>query len=276
VRQAGLILGLSGGAEPIGCDTPIATLGHQGRAQQTQNFSAVSAACLLIRRDLYREIGGLDEQHFPDQYAEVDLCLQVRGRGLQVVWTPFATLLQEAGNTPSAHQDATERAALALTRRWLAWQAADPAYNRRLSLAQPDWSLDNTLMVPWNPQFETLPCVLAAPYDGESTSHHRLRDPLAALETSGQTRHALLPDYDRLKPEFLDPVALERTGMAVFLFQDAFGFDRIAKLRAALPHRRIVLTQNDAMARIAARTHIPCTPEDADTLSKPSNIYVRL
>lgn len=274
VRQAGLILGLSGGAEPIGCDTPIATLGHQGRAQQTQNFSAVSAACLLIRRDLYREIGGLDEHHFPDQYAEVDLCLQVRGRGLQVVWTPFATLLQQTGNTPSAHQDTTERAALALTRRWLAWQAADPAYNRRLSLAQPDWSLDNTLMVPWNPQFETLPCVLAAPYDGESTSHHRLRDPLAALETSGQTRHALLPDYDRLKPEFLDPVALERTGMAVFLFQDAFGFDRIAKLRAALPHRRIVLTQNDAMARIAARTHIPCTPEDADTLQQAEQ-YLR-
>lgn len=272
VRQAGLVLGLSGGAEPIGFDVPMATPGHLGRAQQVQNFSAVSAACLLIRRDLYQEIGGLDEHHFPDQYADVDLCLQVRARGLRVVWTPFAILIQATGDTQSAqaadptHQATTEQAALALTQRWLNWQAADPAYNRRLSLARPDWSLDDTLTVPWNPQFETLPCVLAAPYDGESTSHHRLRDPLATLEASGQARHAMLPDYAQLKPEFLDPVALERTGMAVFLFQDAFGFDRIAKLRAALPHRRIVLTQNDAMVRIAARHHIPCTPEDADTL----------
>jgi GT2 family glycosyltransferase len=66
--------------------------GTNGELRGPRSVSAVTAACLLMRRDLFREIGGFDEQ-YPVMYNDVDLCARLRARGLLVVVTPHARLI---------------------------------------------------------------------------------------------------------------------------------------------------------------------------------------
>jgi GT2 family glycosyltransferase len=58
------------------------------RLQVDQNYNVVTAACLLIRKSLWEEVGGLDEVNFTVSYNDVDLCLKTRQAGYLTVWTP--------------------------------------------------------------------------------------------------------------------------------------------------------------------------------------------
>ena len=62
-----------------------------GRLEQSANVSAVTGACLMIRRDLYRELGGMDER-FSVAYNDIDLCLRILDAGRFVIFDAFAEL----------------------------------------------------------------------------------------------------------------------------------------------------------------------------------------
>ena len=64
--------------------------GYFARAHLVQNFSAVTAACMLVRKDLYLQLGGLDEQNLAVAFNDVDFCLRLREAGFRVLWTPHA------------------------------------------------------------------------------------------------------------------------------------------------------------------------------------------
>jgi GT2 family glycosyltransferase len=66
--------------------------GYQGHLRLARNVSAVTAACLAIRKDVYDSVGGMDEAHLAVAFNDVDLCLKVRAAGYDIVWTPFAEL----------------------------------------------------------------------------------------------------------------------------------------------------------------------------------------
>lgn len=260
VQHAGVILGLSGVADHIGVDLPMEAPGYSSRAQQTQNFSAVTAACMLIRRDLYRELGGMDTECFPVSYNDVDLCLKVRARGLSVVWTPFATLVHCAGSSRSTNKpqqiNSERRSGYELARKWLSWLSDDPAYNRHLSLVARNWSLDS-LSVPWSPRFDVLPRVLADPCDTWGIGHYRVRDPLSTLDAAGIAQYALLPNHEQYYHKLLEPIILERTGADTFLFQNAFHGEYLSGLetiRKTLPNRRIVFGQDDIPFAVPPRS----------------------
>ncbi len=68
----------------------------------TRNYSAVTGACLLTRRDVFDEVGGFDEERLPVTFSDVDLCLKMRRAGYLIVYTPFAKLYH--------HESATRRA----------------------------------------------------------------------------------------------------------------------------------------------------------------------
>jgi GT2 family glycosyltransferase len=105
-----------------------------GRDDFQQNLSAISAACLVVLRKRYIEVGGLDAAAFPDRWADVDFCLRLRQLGYWNVWAPHVVL---SSRQPFAEHTPNPRDGKALLDRWPTWFASDPAYNPNLSLTWP-------------------------------------------------------------------------------------------------------------------------------------------
>jgi GT2 family glycosyltransferase len=145
VQHAGVILGIGGiadhGHKQLSADAP----GYRSRAKLTQDLSAVTAACLLIRKETYLAVGGLDEE-YAVAFNDVDFCLRLRERGLRNVWTPFATLVhhesKSRGRETTPWRVVRFRGEMARLRaRWGKALLNDPAYNPNLTLDATNFSL---------------------------------------------------------------------------------------------------------------------------------------
>ena len=137
VQHAGVVLGLRGTADHIMRGFPASSDGYAGSLSCTREVSAVTAACLLMRRGLFLDLGGFDE-HFATHYQDVDLCLRVRRSGRRILYTPRAVLRHHEGATRGDHYDHLDRALL--LDRWDDTIArGDPYYNASLSLAGADY-----------------------------------------------------------------------------------------------------------------------------------------
>ena len=119
--------------------------GYLGRLRHVHEVSAVTAACLLIRRDVFDAVGGLDEE-LTVAFNDVDFCLRVRAAGYRNLWTPFAELIHHefasrgSDITPAkARRFAQEYAAM--QRRWGAALLNDPYYSPHLTYDREDFSL---------------------------------------------------------------------------------------------------------------------------------------
>jgi GT2 family glycosyltransferase len=111
--------------------------GYGDLLRVAHEVSAVTAACLLTRHRLFLEAGGFDGQHFPVKYHDVDYCLRLRARGLRIVQTPHAKLLQTGTPTGAFKpKERLERETRDLRAMWGEVLAADPYYNPLLSLDQ--------------------------------------------------------------------------------------------------------------------------------------------
>src|SRR5690606_6132014 len=106
IQHAGVILGLRGPADHPFIGEASDAAGYMQRLQVTQNYNAVTAACLMIRREVYDEVGGMDEEAFKVSYNDVDLCLKSRELGYLTVWTPHAVVLHE-GSVSQTKVDTT-------------------------------------------------------------------------------------------------------------------------------------------------------------------------
>jgi glycosyltransferase domain-containing protein len=142
--QAGLILGLNGALDSAFIGERKDAKGYMNGHQVEQNYSAVSGACLMIRKDLFEAVGGLDEEHFDDAFGDVDLCLKVADAGYLIVWTPQAQLLHP-GVLPESPQ-----ARAALQDKWKARFAQDAAYNQNFSLTGKGFTLGDASSVNWS------------------------------------------------------------------------------------------------------------------------------
>ncbi|MEI2298693.1 glycosyltransferase family 2 protein [Ensifer sp. MJa1] len=121
--------------------------GDRGLLRQRRDMSAVTAACMLTRKDLWHRLGGMDEQKLTVAFNDVDYCLKLREAGLRIVWTPAAAMLHResvsrgADDTPQKLQRfaAEERA---MHERWSDMLKADPYYNPNLSLVAEEFVLE--------------------------------------------------------------------------------------------------------------------------------------
>ncbi|MCA9979065.1 MAG: glycosyltransferase family 2 protein, partial [Anaerolineales bacterium] len=139
IQHAGVIVGLAGVADHIGAGLPLGKPGYMGRTQLSQNFSAVTTACLLVRREACLEVGGMDERDFAVLFNDVDFCLKLGAQGYRIVWSPAVTLIHHGSSTLHVSVDANRLARhrheqFALVEKWRTRLAHDPAYNRHLSL----------------------------------------------------------------------------------------------------------------------------------------------
>jgi GT2 family glycosyltransferase len=136
IEQAGIVLGVNGIAQPAFRGFPAEHPGANRQLQVTRNCSAVSGACMLMRREVFQQVGGLDEG-LPAALADVDLCLKIRHAGYRIVYTPFAKLYQHG---PEGHKiDAGGEAVM--RERWSDILQWDPYYNPNLSRERADFSL---------------------------------------------------------------------------------------------------------------------------------------
>jgi GT2 family glycosyltransferase len=197
VQHAGVVLGMTGTAglvfaQALAHDEP----GYLGRAQADQEYSAVTGACLLIRKSLFDEIGGLDEDTFKISFNDIDLCLKARQRGYRVVWTPFATLLHHG--SASQIEDARNPAKKAnfqnecneFYTRWRQELADDPAWNRNLSLNGALPVVEDELAVPWQRDLHDRPRIAAIPLSSQGAAEYRCFAPLRALHAAGRIHYA--------------------------------------------------------------------------------------
>jgi GT2 family glycosyltransferase len=145
LQHGGIILGLGGVAGHAHRFASGAEPGYLQRLRTVQNVSAVTAACLLIRKDVFDQVGGLDES-LTVAFNDVDFCLKVRAAGYLNLWTPFATLVHHESVsrghdvTPAkARRFADEYAAM--QRRWGAELLSDPYYSPHLSYDREDFSV---------------------------------------------------------------------------------------------------------------------------------------
>ncbi|MGO4622630.1 glycosyltransferase [Ensifer sp. 2YAB10] len=121
--------------------------GDKGLLRHRRDISAVTAACLLTRKDLWQRLGGMDDQNLTVAFNDVDYCLKVREAGLRIVWTPEAAMLHResvsrgADNTPEKLQRFA-REERAMHQRWSDTLKADPYYNPNLSLIAEEFILE--------------------------------------------------------------------------------------------------------------------------------------
>ncbi len=136
IQHAGLFLD-GGTAWRLHLGHPRGAAGYGNRARLMQNVSAVTAACLVVRKAIWEEVGGMDEA-FAAAFADLDFCLRVQARGYRNLWLPQAELCHHGstdldGEVGSAGDARSGEAIARLQNRWGAKLADDPAWNPNLA-----------------------------------------------------------------------------------------------------------------------------------------------
>ena len=89
IQHAGVVLGIEGTAGHILYGAPFGSTGYMGGLQIVQNMSAVTGACMMVKRKVFEDVG-LFPPEFNNSYNDVDLCIRIRKAGYLIVWTPYA------------------------------------------------------------------------------------------------------------------------------------------------------------------------------------------
>ena len=223
LQHVGVYLGIGG--EPAGHIIPNhdgSDPGYFGRAMSPQDLSAVTAACLLIRKDMYEDVGGMDEKDFAVSFNDVDLCLKVREKGKLVVYTPYATLLHDESvsqNSTLEGKTISEKAKRfsgereAMFHKWGKQIAFDPAYNRNLSFADRECRIEVAHVLTLDPEWRPRPRILAHPADRYGCGEYRIIAPMRALNHAGMVQgletgiYFAVPEIHRFEP---DSIVLQR------------------------------------------------------------------
>ena len=151
VQHGGVVVGTHQLAAHVGNGWLKDSPGYMNRNQLTQQWSAVTAACLLTRKSLFLDSGAFDAVHFPVAFNDVDYCLRLRKQGKKIMWTPWAQLMhhesasrgkdvtaaQKARNTMEIHHFRTK---------WGHYE--DPFYNPNLTLSAVSEPFDGLALPP--------------------------------------------------------------------------------------------------------------------------------
>ena len=146
IQHAGVVLGLGGIAGHIMCRASREDPGYFGRMISVQEISAVTAACMMVRKNDFDAVGGFDES-FQVAFNDIDLCMKLRAAGKKIVFTPHAELYHYESKSRGL-EDTPEkqfRFDKEITRFKEKWgtvlEAGDPYYSPNLSVTEGDCSL---------------------------------------------------------------------------------------------------------------------------------------
>jgi GT2 family glycosyltransferase len=146
IQHGGVIVGIGGVAGHSHKYASSDARGYFCRLLLTQSLSAVTAACLLVRREVYREVNGLDEQNLAIAFNDIDFCFKVRQAGYRVIWTPHAELYHHE-SVSRGSDDTPEKAGRFqaevqfMKKKWGEQLSRDPFYSPHLTLEREDFSI---------------------------------------------------------------------------------------------------------------------------------------
>jgi glycosyltransferase involved in cell wall biosynthesis len=138
LQHAGVVIGLHGLASHAFQRFPPQPISPMNRTfVLSQNYSAVTAACMVLRKAIFDDLGGFDE-NLPNNFNDVDFCLRLRERGWQIIWTPYADLIHHESASRGHISGPAERAqwpreAAYMQKKWDEQLQRDPFYNPNLS-----------------------------------------------------------------------------------------------------------------------------------------------
>lgn len=146
IQHAGVIIGLGGVAGHSHKYFPRNDYGYFGRLKLVSEFSAVTAACLFIKRDLFLKAKGFDEKNLPVAFNDIDLNLKVNALNYKNIWTPFAELYHhESASRGTEDNKAKRKRALKeiryMKKKWHKVIGHDPSYNANLTLDHENFNL---------------------------------------------------------------------------------------------------------------------------------------
>ena len=156
IQHAGIVIGIGGTVgNPHRLKFNSTSPGYFGRLMLAQSPSAVSWACLAVRREVFDAVGGFSEEHFTGMFGDVDFCLRLNQAGWRTGWTPHAELIhferpEDSRGMEGENVVRFDRDIRMLNSTWAAWMENDPSYNPNLSLAH------ETLPLAWPPR-KTIP-----------------------------------------------------------------------------------------------------------------------
>lgn len=152
IQHAGVILGITGTPGQVGVaghshkHLPNAAHGYFGRPHIIHNVSAVTAACMMLRKDVFKEVGGFDE-NLAVAFNDVDLCLKIRDKGYLIVYTPYAELYHHESlsrgyeDTPEKQERFLKEVGYVREKWGEIIDEGDPYYNPNLTLSKEDFSI---------------------------------------------------------------------------------------------------------------------------------------
>lgn len=149
IQHAGVITGIIGNpaiAGHVHRYLPSSNAGYFGRTQLIQDVSAVTAACMLTKRSVFNEVGGLDEESLKIAFNDIDYCLKLRSKGYLVVFTPYALLyhhesLSRGHDYTLDRQKRFQEEVSYMRVKWGKILDNDPYYNPNLTRNREDFSL---------------------------------------------------------------------------------------------------------------------------------------
>lgn len=149
IQHAGVVLGIGGVAGHSHKYFSGTASGYAGRLCLTQNYPAVTGACLFVRKSTYEEVGGLNEIQLKIAFNDVDFCLRVQERGFRNLWTPYAELYHHESISRGAEDTPEKKARFAqevqyMQTRWASRIAESRYYNPNLTRQREDFSIQET------------------------------------------------------------------------------------------------------------------------------------
>jgi GT2 family glycosyltransferase/SAM-dependent methyltransferase len=158
VQHGGVVMGMGGvgAAGHVHLGASRNDTGYFGRLTLAQDISCVTGACMAIRRSVFEEVGGFDEQHLAVAFNDVDLCIRIREAGYRIIWTPYAELYHLESRSRGSDLVPSQLArflseAAYIRERWPDHVANDPFYSPNLSLtsSQPTPAFPPRRANPW-------------------------------------------------------------------------------------------------------------------------------
>ncbi|MGE5470059.1 MAG: glycosyltransferase [Bacteroidota bacterium] len=233
---AGTVIGIGGGFDSLhGSTLGPRQRGHLDRAAVAHEISAIAADGLLTRRDAFVAAGGFDAQWQMPEVIATDYCLRLGQAGQRIAWTPQAVVERRQPGMAWPEPPIETQMALRdrFIARWLPQLAADPCWNRHLSLLTPTAEPEDDLVFRWNPDYRDRLRILALPMPASGQAEYRVTAPLRALDNAGlaQTLLACEPLPDRERAPI--PSELARLAPDTLYLQAAFDDVRFHGLRSA-------------------------------------------